>query len=96
MESMKHIKFSDVKASIIAALNQHHPTFTDEPTGVTLIDGFTYVPIQPEFTNNIELVGARLPMIMLVGNSTGRVYFVAAKKLLPKFGEELEDGAKSE
>jgi hypothetical protein len=50
--------------------------------GFTLIDGFFNQSFQKELPG-IMIGGQALPMVAIVGNTTGRVYFFALKSLLP-------------
>jgi hypothetical protein len=81
----KKIKFEDIKESILESI-RNNPDITSnirEPGGVTLVDGFINQPIQKDLTGGLILGGPSIPIICLVGNSTGRMYFFALKVLLP-------------
>jgi hypothetical protein len=79
---MKKLIFADVKDDILAALNKvRDDAGITEPVG--LIDGFITNPISGELVNAILVGGPCVPMVMLVGEKTGRLYFFALKTLLP-------------
>lgn len=78
----KTLKFSDYKDQIIKALQKRQTSLgIHEP--VTLIDGFVNQPIQKELTGGFVFGGPTIPMIAVVGNNSGRIYFFALKILLP-------------
>jgi len=79
---MATIKFSDYKEKIIKALNEKSPQHgIQEPT--SLVDGFINQPIQKELTGGPVIGGPAIPMVAVVGNNSGRIYFFALKTLLP-------------
>jgi hypothetical protein len=79
---MEPIKFSDYKQKIIEALNKKGASLgVNEP--VTLVDGFINQPIQNEISGSFVIGGPTIPMIMIVGKSSGRIYLFALKALLP-------------
>ena len=81
---MDPIKFSDYKQEIIDAINSRQSYLgINEPT--TLIDGFFSQPLQNEFTSDLIIGGPTIPMIMILGNNSGRIYYFALKVLLPDF-----------
>ena len=53
-----------------------------ESNGFVLIEGFAMQSIQPQ-TEGISIGGNAIPMVIVVGNTTGRVYQFALKALLP-------------
>lgn len=79
------MKFSEHKEKIQEALNSRlaNTAFSGEDKGFTLVDGFFNLPIQDELSGDIIIGGPTIPMISIVGNSTGRMYFFALKVLLP-------------
>lgn len=83
---MQSIKFEDYKQQIVEALDRNLKSsaspFVGE-NGFTLIDGFFSQPFQKEMSGNFVIGGPALPMVAIVGNTTGRVYFFALKILLP-------------
>jgi hypothetical protein len=52
-------------------------------SGFALIEGFMSLPIRPEFSNDIFLGGPSLPLVGIVGSTSGRVYTFALKAILP-------------
>lgn len=79
---MDPIKFSEIKQKIIDALNSRASELgIAEP--ITLIDGFINQPLQTEYTGGMIIGGPAVPMIAVVGNKSGRMYFFALKALLP-------------
>ena len=77
--AQKRIKFDDVKQSILAALEQKTKT-VGEP--VSLVDGFASSPFSTELSDTVLLGGPTIPMVILVGNESGRLYFFALKAIL--------------
>lgn len=78
----KILKFSDYKDQIIKALRDKQESLgINEP--VTLADGFINQPIQKELSSSFVIGGPVIPMIAVVGNNSGRMYFFALKALIP-------------
>lgn len=78
----KIIKFEDVKEKIIKAIESKLPQAgLNEP--VTLIEGFINQPISMKLSKNFIIGGPSVPMVMVVGNNTGRIHFFALKPLIP-------------
>jgi len=79
---MNKLIFADVKQEILAALNKQR-----EDLGITetvgLVDGFINNPLSREVSNTLMIGGPTVPMIILVGEKSGRVYPFALKVLLP-------------
>lgn len=78
---MEPIKFDDYKQKIIDALRAKGNLGISEP--VTLVDGFVNQPIQSELSSSLNIGGPAIPMIMLLGNNSGRIYYFALKALMP-------------
>lgn len=79
---MEPIKFSEYKQRIIDALNSRSSQLgITEP--ITLVDGFVNQPLQTEFTGGLVIGGPAIPMVAVVGNNSGRIYYFALKALLP-------------
>ena len=77
--------FNSLKTQITDALNKkfsNQGAFPGESSGFTLVDGFVMQTLQ-EQAQGFVIGGKSVPMIMVVGNSTGRVYYFALKALLP-------------
>lgn len=84
----KLIRFEDVREKIILGLKSHKIDI-EEP--VILIDGFLNQPFNMELTNAIMIGGPTIPMIMLLGKESGRIYLFALKAII-----KLEDLHESE
>lgn len=82
---MEEIKFEDYKARLLKVVDERLRTnpITGERNGFTLIEGFFNQPFQKELTGSLVIGGPALPLVALVGNSSGRIYFFALKILLP-------------
>ena len=79
------INFSKYKERITNALKQKQLNLgIHEP--VSLVDGFINQPIQQELSSNIVIGGPSIPMIAVVGNTSGRIYYFALKALIPEIG----------
>lgn len=79
----KLIKFNEYKDQIIAAIERNSNLLQiNEP--VTLVDGFVNQPVSSELSGSFIIGGPTIPLVMLVGNTTGRVYYFALKALLPR------------
>ena len=84
MSEFTAIKFEENKDKIKKAIGEK---LKNSPVpgeaGFTLIEGFFNQPFQKELTGSFMIGGPTLPMVALVGNTTGRVYYFALKALLP-------------
>ena len=78
---MNPIQFEGIKEQIVEALKKKGNLGITEP--VTLIDGFFNHPFHKEISNSMVIGGPAIPMVMLLGNNTGRVYFFALRAILP-------------
>lgn len=79
---MAAIIFSEYKDRILKEITDRSTLLgINEP--VSIVDGFVNQPIQNELSGSIMIGGPTIPMVMLVGNKTGRVYYFALKALLP-------------
>lgn len=85
-QQSKTIKFREIKDELIAAIKKKIPLLKLEE-GVTLVDGFVNQPISMEISGSIIIGGTTVPMVMIVGNDTGRIYFFALKALMPTLWE---------
>ena len=80
----KIIKFSEIKDELVIALNdklQSKKLHISEK--VTIVDGFVNQPLSMELSGSFVIGGPTMPMIMLVGNESGRIYYFALKAILP-------------
>lgn len=80
---MKKIKFEDCKERIVAELLARHEIMPYDKNGYILVEGFLEQQVLSESSDNIVLGGPSLPMIALIGESTGLVFYFSAKILLP-------------
>ena len=79
---MNPTNFNDIRGEIQEALNSRSVHLgINEP--VTLLDGFINVPIYNQLSRNVVIGGPTVPMIAVVGNNSGRVYYFALGQLLP-------------
>ncbi|MEI6375741.1 MAG: hypothetical protein WCO97_00935 [bacterium] len=80
----KIIKFSEIKERLVQALNlklsQNKLSVNEK---VTIVDGFVNQPLSMELSGAFVIGGPAVPLIMLVGNDSGRVYYFALKAILP-------------
>ena len=82
---METIKFSKIKSDIIKALNNKLNNKTLHITEkVTLVDGFVDQAYLPKLTKKWVIGGSSIPMIILVGDESGQIYYFALKAILPK------------
>lgn len=83
MESNQHriIKFQDVQQTIITELKERAQKIGISES-VTLVDGFISQPFTMEISRSFIIGGPTIPMIMLLGNESGRIYFFALKAIL--------------
>lgn len=79
---MSQLKFTDYRNKILTAINSKSWVhWIQEPT--TLIDGFINQPIYNELTWDFIVGWSTLPMVAVVWNNSGRIYFFALKLLIP-------------
>jgi hypothetical protein len=79
----KIVKFESVKEEILDALKRRSIKIT-EP--VTLLDGFINEPFGKELSDSFVIGGPTIPMIVLIGDDSGQIYFFALKAILPNIG----------
>lgn len=81
---MKPIKFDEIKEKLQAALqNKLQLSPIPNEQGFSLIEGLMSLPLRSEYGNEIFLGGLNIPVVGIVGNTSGRVYTFALKALLP-------------
>ena len=82
---MPNISFAEYKVRIQQALEKvlKETPFPSETQGFTLVDGFINQLLQSELSGAFVVGGPSIPLVALVGNSTGRMYYFALKKLIP-------------
>lgn len=81
----KIIKFSEIKEQLVQALNlklSQNKLHVNEK--VTIVDGFVNQPMSMELSGSFVIGGPAVPMIMLVGDESGRIYYFALKAILPE------------
>lgn len=81
----KKISFQELKNEIILEIkkrSQDKQFGISEP--VTLIDGFVHQIFSNDISNNVTIGGPTIPMVMLLGDNSGRIYFFALKAILKK------------
>lgn len=82
MKKKKNLAFADVEDEIRAALKDHLKK-ADIKEELILINGFFNESVSRELTNDLVVGGPKLPIVVLVGEESGRVYLFALKALLP-------------
>jgi hypothetical protein len=81
MTENKTLQFSAIKGRIIEALeNKKEELGINE--SVSILDGFVNQTFTTELTSDYVIGGPRVPIVMLIGNKTGRVYYFALKAIL--------------
>jgi hypothetical protein len=81
----KIIKFSKIKKDIIKSLNKklnEKKLHINEK--ITLLDGFVNQVHLPNLQKEWIIGGNSIPMIILVGDESGQIYYFALKAILPK------------
>lgn len=86
MADKKNYQFATLKKEIVKSLEERLQLIGITES-VTLVDGFVNQPLNMQVTGNVVIGGPSIPMIVLVGNETGRVYFFALKAILKNLGE---------
>jgi hypothetical protein len=74
--------FNELRDQITGALPTVLQGVLHNENGFTLVEGFVSLPIQQNL-NTYNIGGQSVPMIALVGKTTGRMYFFALRQLLP-------------
>jgi hypothetical protein len=82
LKKKKNLAFADVEDEIRAALKDHLKK-ADIKEELILINGFFNESVSRELTNDLVVGGPKLPIVVLVGEESGRVYLFALKALLP-------------
>lgn len=81
---MEQKTFSELKPKIQKAIEKRlDENPIDGENGFILIDGFIMKTIQPKLSGSVVIGGPSVPMVGIVGKTTGRVYLFALKVLLP-------------
>lgn len=79
---MTIVKFEEYKQRITDAIQVRLQQFpiTGE-NGFTLVEGFIMQPLNNEVSSNIVIGGPTIPLVAIVGNTSGRMYYFALKAL---------------
>ena len=79
---MVPIKFPDYKERIAEAIQKklREIPILDED-GFTLVGGFIMQPLSKEVLGNVDNDGQTIPLVAIVGNTSGRMYYFALKAL---------------
>lgn len=81
MSEKNVLQFSEIKERLIGALETNEEVKKiGEP--ITLLNGFVNQTFTTEITSDYMIGGPRVPIIMLIGNESGRVYYFALKAIL--------------
>lgn len=81
---MNPIKFDDYKQRITDAIQAKLQSgLIAGENGFTLVDGFIMQPLNKEVSGNFVIGGPTIPLVAIVGNTSGRMYYFALKALLP-------------
>lgn len=78
-DERKTLIFSEYKKSITDALKSRELGIDEE---ISLIDGFINQPVFKKLTGDVVIGGPTIPMIAVVGKTSGRIYFFALKAIL--------------
>lgn len=79
---MTTIKFEDYKQRITDAVQvKLRTTPIPGENGFTLVDGFIMQPLSGEVSGNMVIGGPTIPLVAIVGNTSGRMYYFALKAL---------------
>jgi hypothetical protein len=85
---MKTAKFSEIKEELQRNLEEKlKASPIPNEAGFTIIEGFMSFSIQGDISNNVVIGGPVIPMIGIVGNTSGRIYMFALRILMPKLWE---------
>lgn len=79
------IKFDDYKQRISDAIQAKlQAGLILGENGFTLVEGFIMQPLSKEVSGNIIIGGQpTIPLVAIVGNTSGRMYYFALKALIP-------------
>lgn len=83
MKEKKIYRFEDLKKDITQRLKERSLVIGIKES-VAILEGFVMEPFKTELTGEFTVGGPTVPMVMLIGNESGRVYFFALKALLPE------------
>ena len=83
---MAVIKFEELQIEIQKSIEQKvlkPGRIPADPEGFILVEGFFNLPIQNELGGGVVLGGTTVPVVSIVGKSTGVMHYFAVKALLP-------------
>lgn len=84
---MKVVKFSEYKSEITKTIHEKlQLSPIPNENGFTLIEGFIMQPLSNEISGSFVLGGPTIPLVAVVGNTSGRIYYFALKALIPDIG----------
>jgi|GEM_PF-795330 hypothetical protein len=77
--------FAELLGEIQASLDEKlQQGFFSPDTSLTVLEGFTYMPIQSSVGVAYQIGGPAVPVVGAVGNNTGKVYYFPLKVLVPR------------
>lgn len=83
------IKFSDIEHEAKEAIQEKLKLSPiSGENGFHFIEGFFYPQLLSSFSSDIILGGTALPMVGVVGKTTGRIYTFALYALLPRLKDD--------
>lgn len=85
---MARHEFNTMRPRLEIAINRiiTQPTFSPkDPRGFSLIPGFIQAPLQNAMGNDagFAITGSSVPLVGIIGNSTGQIVYFAVSVLLP-------------
>lgn len=87
----KIVKFSEIKDELLKNLDKKlKESPIPNEKGLSLIEGFMNFSLQGEISNNFVIGGPSIPVVGVVGNSSGRIYTFALKVLMPQLWETIK------
>jgi hypothetical protein len=93
MRQLQAVQFQEIKARLLQVLTAKiaHKMQADEPAGWELVDGFFHQDVQPATLpqGSIVLGGKMLPVVAVLGKTTGQLYYYALNVLLREMEIEL-------
>lgn len=79
-------KFEDLQSEIQKAIEQKvliPGRLNSDPQGYILVEGFFNLPIQNDLGGGVILGGTTVPVVAIIGKTTGMMHYFALKALLP-------------
>ncbi len=79
---MPTIRFEDYKQLITSAVQDRlRQAPIQGEQGFTLVDGFIMQPLSGDISGTVVIGGPTIPLVAIVGNTSGRIYYFALKAL---------------